>query len=137
MFISQDASLVTYLVIFITDWQTTVTSSILQSIPTFGKIIPSTSQAPSSASCPSLTLLNNQPIFTGTNLPYLQDIPAKIVKKILDLEYTDTADLIQDNWEMEEPKAHCCGSSQNKGPQCKSISNIRTWLMVAVLCSIK
>jgi len=85
-------------------------------------------------------LLNNQPIFTGTGLalpPYPQDIPAKIVKKILDL---DMADLIQDNWEMEEPKAHCCRSSQNKGPRRKSISNILVWLdcyasMVAVLCS--
>ena len=115
----------------------------MQSIPTFGQIISSTSQATSSASRPSLPLLHNQPIFTGTNValpPYPQDIPEKIVKKILDLEYIDMADLILDNWEVEEPEAHCCGSSQNKGPRRKSINNILVWLdcytsLVAVLCS--
>ena len=43
--------------------------------------------------------------------------PSKDTQKILDL---DMVDLIQDNWEIEEPEAHCCGSSQNKGPQCYS-----------------
>ena len=45
----------------------------------------------------------------GTTLsPYLQNIPAKIVEKILNLECINMARLIQDNWEQDEPEAHCC-----------------------------
>jgi len=90
-------------------WGTTVTSSVLHSIPTFRNIVSSSSQAKSSASHPSLPpLFSNSAIFTGTNPalpPYPQDIPVKIIKKILNLECIDMADLIQENWEMEESDA--------------------------------
>ena len=113
----------------------------MQSIPTFGQIASSTSH--SSYSVPRLSLLNNQPTFPDTSVtlpPYLQDIPAKIVKKIQNLEYIDMAELIQGSWEPEEPEAHCYGSHQPKGSRHRPVNNILVWLdcyasLVSVLCS--
>jgi len=51
------------------------------------------------------------------------------------------AELMQDNWEQDEPEAHCCGSHQPKSSRRRPVTNILVWLdcyasLVAVLCSV-
>ena len=60
-------------------------------------------------------------------IPYPQDLPSKLIKKILDLEYNDMAELLPDYWDMEEDGTSCCSHSHHS--QCKRpITNILTWL---------
>lgn len=72
--------------------------------------------------------------------PYPQDIPAKLVKKISNLEFVDMSELLPSYWRQEEPESHCCGGHLAHGIKRSPVTDILVWLdcyasLVAVLCS--
>jgi hypothetical protein len=60
-------------------------------------------------------------------MPRPWPLPAKLVKKILDLEYVEIADLVPDNWQyIDEEQSKCC--HQAKRPRKGQIVDILLWV---------
>ena len=95
--------------------------------------------ASTAALAPTMAL--SAPLTTPPRVGGLQSwaLPAKLVKRILDLEYVDMAELVPDSWRFQEEEASkCCHQPKRhrRGP----ITNILLWVecytsMVEVLCS--
>ena len=109
----------------------------LSSIPTF-------SMSAATATIPALASI----MAAGTTPPAstLQDpsvkrslpLPAKLVKRILDLEFVDMVELVPDSWRYQEEEAKCCHQPkrQRRGP----VTDILLWVecyvsLVEVLCT--
>ena len=78
-----------------------------------------------------------QPLPTAPST-YPQKIPARLVKKILDLEFVEMLELVPDSWRSEE--ADCCSTHSSHSPRRGPVTNILLWLecypsLVAVLAS--
>ena len=72
---------------------------------------------------------------------YRQDIPPKVVKKILNLEYIEMAELLPEYWGAEEPESPCCSIHTSKSSRRIPVTDILVWLdcyasLVSVLCSM-
>ena len=104
--------------------------------------IPTFSNAPPSGGLP-LPISSSQvklPAITAGLPPYPQDIPAKLVKKILNLEYIEMAELLSSHWTQGEPESHCCGGHVSHSTKRGPVTDILVWLdcyasLVAILCS--
>ena len=111
-------------------WTTTFPNTILQNIPTFQNtaatsLSSSISNVMSSIQQPSLANSTKaQP--TAANA-YPLELPPKLIKKILDLEYIDMAELLPDCWDTEEDSTSCCSHSRRSSRK-RPITNILTWL---------
>ena len=118
-------------------------ASLLASMPTF-------SAPPTAAAMPVLAMPSDPMPSTAPGTPLATPLrvggqqswalPAKLVKRILDLEYVDMAELVPDSWcfQEEEEASKCCHQPKRhrQGP----ITNILLWVecyasMVEVLCS--
>ena len=71
---------------------------------------------------------------------YPQELPTKLVKKILDLEFVEMAELVPDSWRSEEVDYQCCSSHNSRIPKRGPVTNILLWVecyssLVAVLSS--
>ena len=129
-------SLIYFLHIF-TDWSVPISSAALHTIPTFGNSVTSAST--------SLTNLISTPIPsvypTSAASPfYPQELPSKLVQKILDLEFVETAELVPDSWRLEEVDYQYCSSHNPCIPKRGPVMNILLWVecyssLVAVLSS--
>ena len=120
-----------------TDWSVPISSAALHTIPTFGNSVTSAST--------SLTNLISTPIPsvhpTSAASPfYPQELPSKLVRKILDLEFVEMAELVPDSWRSEEVDYQCCSSHNPRIPKRGPVMNILLWVecyssLVAVLSS--
>ena len=117
-------------------------SSTLPTIPTFQAPTASSSQTVCNTtdSRPKTAFPVIPSIGSDHQAPYPQDIPPKVVKKILNLEYVDMAELLPECWGTEEPESLCCSSQLSKTSRRGPITDILVWLdcyasLVAVLCS--
>ena len=78
---------------------------------------------------------------TPRQASYPQDIPPRVVKKILNLEYIEMAELLPEYWGTEEPESPCCTSQLSKSSRRSPVTDILVWLdcyasLVSVLCSV-
>ena len=81
------------------DWRLSIPATVLQTLPMFGG---STVAAPL-----NLSSIMTAPIPTAlpvstTSYTHPQELPSKLVKKILDLEFVEIAELVPDSWREEE-----------------------------------
>ena len=72
------------------------------------------------------------------NMGKFQDLPSKLVKRILDLEFVDISELVLGSWNLTEDISSCCQHmcAARRGP----VTNILLWIdcystLVAVLAS--
>ena len=115
----------------------TISTAALQSIPTFGG--PATSAPVSLANVISAPI----PSIHSTSAPspsYPQELPSKLVRKILELEFVEMAELVPDSWRSEEADYQCCSSHNPRIPRRGPVTNILLWVecyssLVAVLSS--
>ena len=115
----------------------TISTAALQSIPTFGG--PATSAPVSLANVISAPI----PSIHSTSAPspsYPQELPSKLVRKILELEFVEMAELVPDSWRTEEADYQCCSSHNPRIPRRGPVTNILLWVecyssLVAVLSS--
>ena len=75
-----------------------------------------------------------------TSYTYQQELPSKLVKKILDLEFVEMAELVPDSWREEEADYQCCSTHTPHTPRRDPVTNIFLWVecyssLVAVLSS--
>ena len=112
-------------------------TSTLSRVPTFS----GTTEGVTVATPPILSVTTTPPIplpppaVTVNEFPSCT-LPAKIVKRIQDLEYVDMAELVPDTWRFHEEESKCC--HQNKRPKRGPVTDILLWVecyasMVAVL----
>ena len=55
-------------------------------------------------------------------------LPQKLIKKILDLEYIEMAELIPDAWHYNEEDNQCCHSTRRRSARLGPVTNILLWL---------
>lgn len=111
-----------------------ISTAALHSIPTFGG--PATSAQLASqmwSQCLS-------PPYTQPSPSYPQELPSKLVRKILELEFVEIAELVLDSWRTEEVDYQCCSSQNPHIPRRGPVTNILLWVecyssLVAVLSS--
>ena len=124
------------------DWGFNLHSSMLSTIPTFQT---STSRGQTMCSITDGHRKSTLPIIPSTSPhpqpSYPQDIPPKVVKKILNLEYIEMAELLPEYWGAEEPESPCCSIHTSKSSQRSPVTDILVWLdcyasLVSVLCSV-
>ena len=109
----------------------------LSSIPTF-------SMSAATATIPALATMmaagTTPPVFTlqDPSVKRSLPLPAKLVKRILDLEFVDMVELVPDSWRYQEEEAKCCHQPkrQRRGP----VTDILLWVecyasLVEVLCT--
>ena len=118
-----------------TDWGLSISSTTFQTFPTFG--------GPTVSAPLNLSSIFNTPIHTTHPVPtatytYPQELPAKLVKKISDLEFIEMAELVPDSWRAEEIDYQCCSTHNPRTPRRGPVTNILLWLecyssLVAVL----
>ena len=118
-----------------TDWGLSISSTTFQTFPTFG--------GPTVSAPLNLSSIFNTPIPTTRPVPtatytYPQELPAKLVKKISDLEFIEMAELVPDSWRVEEIDYQCCSTHNPRTPRRGPVTNILLWLecyssLVAVL----
>ena len=111
-----------------------------QAIPTFNMTTPLSTQLTVSESHPRSSLAVSLPIGPSQESQYPLDLPPRLVKKILNLEYVDIAELLPEYWELDESESHCCGGQPSRSSRRGPITNILVWLdgyssLVSVLCS--
>lgn len=111
----------------------------LGAIPTFSMATPlSTSAVMASATATGLTTPTTLTLYTPASQRALP-LPPKLVKRILDLEFIDMAELVPDSWRYQEEESNkCCHQSkrQQRGP----VSDILLWVecyasLVEILCT--
>ena len=115
---------------------------MLSTIPTFQTTTASSSQTVCTVTDSHLkTAFPVIPSIASTHqAPYPQDIPPRVVKKILNLEYVDMTELLPEYWGAEEPESHCCSNQLSKASRRGPVTDILVWLdcyasLVSVLCS--
>ena len=124
------------------DWGFNLRSSTLLTIPTFQATTASSSLTLCNVtdSRPKLALPVISSIGSVHQAPFPQDIPPKVVKKILNLEYVEMAELLPEYWGADEPESHCCNNQTSKALRRSPVTDILVWLdcyafLVSVLCS--
>ena len=119
------------------DWGLSISSTTLQTFPTFGgKALSSPSSVADTITAPITTVF---PVPTAPSV-YPQELPSKLVKKILDLEFVEMTELMPDSWRSEKGEYQCCSSHSHCIPKRGPVINILLWLecyssLVAVLSS--
>ena len=63
---------------------------------------------------PKTTLPVIASIGSTLQAPFPQDIPPNVVKKILNLEYVEMAELLPEYWGADEPELHCYSNQPSK-----------------------
>ena len=106
-------------------------------MPTFGG--PATAASVSLADMITMPIPSVRPT-PATSPSYPQELPSKLVKKILDLEFVEMAELVPDSWRTEEADYQCCSSHNPRISRRGPVTNILLWVecyssLVAVLAS--
>ena len=60
------------------------------------------------------------------NMPPTLSLPPKMIKKILNLEFVDMSELLQDSWRPQEEEHKCC--HQRRGQRRGPITDILVWV---------
>ena len=114
-------------------------ASQLSSIPIFNTLgISTTSTSPISSIAVNPTSSSYKAIPSAVNASTFQDLPLKLAKRILSLEFVDMAELIPESWKFIDEDVGCChhNRASRKGP----VTDILLWVecystLVAVLAS--
>ena len=119
------------------DWRLSIPATVLQTLPTFGG--PTVSAPLNLSSIMTAPIPTVRPVPT-TSYTYPQELPSKLVKKILDLEFVEMAELVPDSWRDEEADYQCCSTHTPRTPRRGPVTNILLWVecyssLVAVLSS--
>ena len=106
-------------------------------MPTFGG--PATAASVSLANMITMPIPSVRPT-SATSPSYPQELPSKLVKKILDLEFVEMAELVPDSWRTDEADYQCCSSHNPRISRRGPVTNILLWVecyssLVAVLAS--
>ena len=115
-------------------------ASQLSNIPIFhtlGTVTTSNSNPISSAAVQS-TPSSLMCTASAVNASNFQDLPPKLVKRILSLEFVDMSELIPESWKFTEEDTSCC--HHNRVPRRGPVTDILLWvecysMLVAVLAS--
>jgi len=112
---------------YLLDWG--VYRPLSHTIPIFNMTTPSSTQLSLSVNNPRTSISVLPPTSSLDESAYLQDIPPRLVKKILNLEYVEMAELLLEYWELAESKSCCCGSQSTERP-CNRYSSLVRWLFL-------
>ena len=107
------------------DWRLSIPATVLQTLPAFGgSTVSAPLNLPSIITAPIPTTL---PVPT-TSYSYPQELPSKLVKKILDLEFVEMAELVPNSWKEEEANYQCCSTHTPRTPRRGPVTNILLWV---------
>jgi len=124
---------------YLVDWR--AYHPLSHTIPNFNMTTPSSMQLSLSVNNPRTSISVLPPTSSLHESAYPQDIPLRLVKKILNLEYVEMAELLPEYWELDEFESRCCGSQSTKSSRRGPVTDILVWLdgyssLVSVLCSM-
>lgn len=115
---------------FTTGWFTAIPSSVRNSLPTFAD--PTHAVVPPTP-CPPVIPSVIPP--TQQSLPYPEELPQKLVKRITNLEFIEMSELLFDNWSQDDDDTSSSQSPRTprKGP----VTSITLWIeCYSVLASV-
>ncbi len=99
--------------------------AFLSTVPTFSVAASGMATTPSASMTTGMLPLLPMATLT-THAPEALSLPAKLVKKIQDLEFVEMSELLTDSWRFQEDEAKCC--HQRKGQRRGPITDILIWV---------
>ena len=107
-------------------------ASLMSSLPTFSATTVSPSSAmmtiSSSGVAPTATASDaSLGSSSSISLQPQSSLPPKLIKKILDLEYVDMAELVPEFWRFQEEEQKCC-HQVNRTPRRGPVTDILLWV---------